>query len=140
MEAGEIRRRDHMTKKTPAPKTQLTHNPFAHLAKERAALPEGPDRAAEAAATAAAGEGPSQKSPARAVVRLSRKGRGGKDATLVEKLGLEGDALERWCRELKAALGCGGVVEGENLVLQGDQRERLTALLEARGVCRVTMG
>ncbi|HZI02954.1 MAG TPA: translation initiation factor, partial [Archangium sp.] len=47
---------------------------------------------------------------------------------------------EVWVKALKGALGCGGTVEGETLVLQGDQRERLPALLEARGVRRVTVG
>ena len=47
--------------------------------------------------------------------------------------------LESWCRELKRALGCGGTVEGAAIVLAGDQRTRLPALLEARGVRRVTV-
>lgn len=75
--------------------------------------------------------------PARAVVRMERKGRGGKEVTAVEQLGIKPDELERWLKELKNALGCGGVVEGDALVLQGDQRKRLPALLAARGVRRV---
>jgi translation initiation factor 1 len=78
--------------------------------------------------------------PARAVVRLERKGRGGKEATVVEKLGLAPAQAERWVKELKASLGCGGAVEGDALVLQGDQRERVKALLERRGVRKVTLG
>ena len=45
-----------------------------------------------------------------------------------------------WLKALKGSLGCGGVVEEEALVLQGDQRERLPALLAARGVRKVTVG
>jgi translation initiation factor 1 len=41
---------------------------------------------------------------------------------------------------MKAALGCGGSVEGDALVLQGDLRERVRKLLEARGVRKVTLG
>jgi len=37
-------------------------------------------------------------------------------------------------------LGCGGKVEGEALMLQGDQRKRLPGVLTARGVKKVTMG
>jgi translation initiation factor 1 len=59
---------------------------------------------------------------------------------VVEQLGLRESELEKWLKALKGSLGCGGVVEGEALVLQGDQRERLPALLEARGVRRVTVG
>jgi translation initiation factor 1 len=74
------------------------------------------------------------------VVRLERKGRGGKEATVVEKLELSPAERERWIKELKQALGCGGAIEGEALVLQGDLRERLKPLLERRGVRRVTLG
>jgi translation initiation factor 1 len=45
-----------------------------------------------------------------------------------------------WLKALKGALGCGGAVEEESLVLQGDHRERLPALLESRGVRRVIVG
>jgi translation initiation factor 1 len=73
------------------------------------------------------------KGPAWAVVRLERKGRAGKEATIVEKLALAAPELERWCKELKQALGCGGVVEGDSIVLQGDLRSRLPAVLTKRG-------
>jgi translation initiation factor 1 len=43
-------------------------------------------------------------------------------------------------KALKAQLGCGGVVEEDALVLQGDHRKRLPALLTARGVRKVTVG
>jgi translation initiation factor 1 len=73
------------------------------------------------------------------VVRYERKGRGGKEMTLVERLGLSPADLESWCRDLKRALGCGGTVEESAIALAGDQRRRLPALLEARGVRRVTV-
>ena len=77
--------------------------------------------------------------PARAVVRLERKQRGGKEVTVIEKLALDGRTLETWCRELKQALGCGGSVERDTIVLQGDLRQRLPQLLEARGVRQITV-
>src|SRR5689334_7937824 len=58
--------------------------------------------------------------PARAVIRLERKHRRGKEVTLVEKLGLPTSELETWCSDLKRALGCGGTVDGDAIVLQGD--------------------
>jgi translation initiation factor 1 len=76
----------------------------------------------------------------RAVVRLERSGRGGKAVTVVEHLALATDARDEWLKALKAALGCGGTVEDERLVLQGDQRKRLPSLLRARGVKKVTIG
>lgn len=105
-------------------------NPFAALAALRASLPAGPEPKAEGA----------RKGPARAVVRLERKGRGGKDVTVVEQLGLPPAELEVWLKALKGQLGCGGAVEGERLVLQGDLRKRIGPLLEGRGVRQVKIG
>ncbi len=116
-------------KPTPAPSS-----PFAALAGLRDQLPPG-----EEPATSPAHTPPPPKGPARAVVRYERKGRGGKEATVVEQLGLAPALLDAWCRELKRALGCGGSVEGAAIALAGDQRQRLPALLEARGVRRVTV-
>jgi len=69
------------------------------------------------------------------VVRVHRQkaGRGGKTATLVTGLpGSEAD-LDTLLKALKAQVGAGGTREGRNLVIQGDLRERLAALLESRG-------
>jgi translation initiation factor 1 len=111
--------------------TTKRDSPFSSLQKLRDQLPEGPRPAAQVE--------PIKKGPARAVVRYERKHRGGKEVTVVEKLELKVDELTTWCRELKQALGCGGVVEDKSIVLQGDQRSRLPDLLTARGVGRVTV-
>jgi translation initiation factor 1 len=71
---------------------------------------------------------------------MERKGRGGKEVTVVDKLGLCEAELALWCRDLKHALGCGGAVDGDLIVLQGDLRSRLPAVLTARGVGKVTVG
>lgn len=110
-------------------------SPFAGLEALRGSLPAGPAPAATPPATPAAPKG-----PARAVVRMERKGRGGKEVTVVDKLGLRPAELEIWCSALKHALGCGGSVDGELIVLQGDLRSRLPAVLAARGVAKVTVG
>jgi len=113
-----------------------TDGPFAALAGLRDRLPPGEAPPAPAVAVDPLA---ARRGPARAVVRYQRKGRGGKEVTLVEKLELPEAELESWCRELKRALGCGGSVEGGAIALAGDQRPRLPALLEARGVRRVTV-
>lgn len=109
--------------------SKKTDNPFATLESLRDQLPSGPVARPE----------PIASGPQRAVVRLERKQRRGKEVTVVEKLALTPDELARWCRELKQALGCGGAVENDAIVLQGDLRPRLTALLTAKGVRRVTI-
>ncbi len=83
---------------------------------------------------------PPQRTIARAVVRIERSGRGGKEVTVVEHLDLRPAERETWLKSLKAALGCGGTLEGGSIVLQGDHRKRLAALLPTRGVKKVTLG
>jgi translation initiation factor 1 len=60
--------------------------------------------------------------------------------TVVEHLGLSAAELKSWLKALQAALGCGGAIEGDALVLQGDQRSRVPGLLRARGVRKVILG
>ena len=60
--------------------------------------------------------------------------------TIVDKLALSASELSDWCRDLKQALGCGGAVEGDTIVLQGDLRPRIASVLEAKGVAKVTVG
>ena len=117
------------------------NSPIAGLAGLKAALPSAPvdEAPAEAAANPEASAARST-GPARAVVRLVKKGRGGKEATEVSHLGLDADTLAQWLKALKAQLGCGGVVEDAVLVLHGDQRERVAPLLTARGVRKITRG
>lgn len=108
------------------------NGPFAALEKIRDQLPSGPEVSPSVDVT-------SPRGPSRAVVRLERKGRRGKDVTVIEKLALREADLEAWCRDLKHALGCGGAVDGDAIVLQGDLRPRLPALLTARGVGKITV-
>jgi translation initiation factor 1 len=96
-----------------------------------------PERGEVPAAAPVKGAG--RPPPGRAVVRMERAGRGGRTVTVVEKLELRPADLEAWLGDLKRALGCGGVVEGAALVLQGDRRERVGAWLEKRGVKKVTV-
>lgn len=116
----------------------LFHNPFAQLKGLGVgkAAASGP---APATAPAAAPAGP-VRSTARAVIRLERAGRGGKDVTVIEQLQISPIERDRWLSALKVALGCGGTVEGDAIVLQGDHRKRLPKILTARGVKKITVG
>lgn len=113
-----------------------SESPFAVLANlPFAGAPTAPEPPADA---------PPARGPARAVVRLERKHRRGKEVTIVEKLGLPPAQLEQWCRELKRTLGCGGTVDTADdgtrvIILQGDFRQRLEAALIKLGVQRVTI-
>ena len=111
------------------------HNPFGALSDLRARMPDPPAEATALPVT----EKPARKGPARAVVRMERSGRGGKEVTVIEHLALAAAERDAWLKALKNGLGCGGTVEGDALVLQGDQRTRVPALLAARGVRKITV-
>jgi translation initiation factor 1 len=114
------------------------NSPFASLAPLRGSLPQVEPAEPPAAPSKPRPSG--MKPIARAVVRMERSGRGGKEVTVVEQLQLSSSEREKWLKDLKASLGCGGVVEGDTLVLQGDHRKRLPEILTGRGVKRVTIG
>lgn len=124
-----------MSRKKPSPPDvpERFSTPFAALGSLREALPVGPARPADAAAKV-------PRAPPRAVVRYERKGRGGKEATVIEQLALSAAERSTWLQALKQSLGCGGTVEGEALVLQGDQRSRVREWLAGRGVARISVG
>jgi translation initiation factor 1 len=104
------------------------------LAVLKDALPPGPPPAAPAPA-----RGPDPFA-GKIVVAKTKKGRGGKTVTAIDGVALRGDALAALARELAKALGCGASVEGDRIVVQGEQQERVRALLEARGARRVVIG
>lgn len=84
----------------------------------------------------AAASGPARPAvPDDGIIRVHRQkaGRGGKTATLITGIpGSEAD-LDTVLKALKAQCGTGGTREGRTLVIQGDLRERIVGLLEARG-------
>ena len=106
------------------------NSPFARLASQRESLPQGAAIAEAKQRPPAPAKPPSKP----VVVRYERKGHGGKEMTRLERLELGAKDLAKWLKEAKQALGCGGVVEGADILLQGDQRERAAAWLAKRNI------
>jgi len=73
-------------------------------------------------------------------VSRERKGHGGKTATVVTGLGLPARDLDAVARALRRALGCGASVDGDRVVVQGDQVPRVQAWLGAQGARRIVTG
>jgi translation initiation factor 1 len=67
------------------------------------------------------------------VLRLEKKGRGGKTVTVVAGLPRNEAFLAGLAAELKRACGTGGTATDETVEIQGDRRETLRALLAAKG-------
>jgi uncharacterized repeat protein (TIGR03833 family) len=106
----------------------LTHSPFAALANKE--LVRVPTPAREQS-TPAVVRGPAP-TRARAVrLRQESKGRSGKVVTRIT--GLPSQNLEAIGSRLRKALGCGAVVEGDELVLLGSLADRARQWLDAAG-------
>lgn len=66
-------------------------------------------------------------------VRRETKGRRGKGVTVVTGVPLEGAALQALAKALKTACGAGGAVKQGRIEIQGEHRDTLIPILEARG-------
>ena len=73
--------------------------------------------------------------PGDGIVRVRRevKGRRGKPVTTIAGVPLDADALRDLAGELKRRCGSGGSVKDGVIEIQGDHRDELIPLLEARG-------
>jgi translation initiation factor 1 len=69
----------------------------------------------------------------RCMLRLEKKGRGGKSVTVVAELPRNRAFLAALAAELKRACGTGGTAADGAVEIQGDQRGRLRPLLAAKG-------
>ena len=69
------------------------------------------------------------------VVRISRQtsGRKGKGVCIISGLDLDDNELSKLAAELKKKCGCGGAVKQGDIEIQGDKRDLLKTLLEAKG-------
>ena len=66
-------------------------------------------------------------------VEVSRKGRGGKTVTVISGFQHRPDTLKALAKKLKAQCGTGGTVKDDTIEIQGDHRDKLVALLIAKG-------
>jgi translation initiation factor 1 len=64
---------------------------------------------------------------------MERSGRGGKTVTVVSGFIGTDDDLDELGRTLKTKCGVGGSVKDGLIIIQGDSRERVVALLQALG-------
>jgi translation initiation factor 1 len=70
---------------------------------------------------------------ARVIVRLDRKGRGGKSVTIIDGLQISAKESEKLLKQLKTKLGTGGTVKDGSLEIQGDHCDRVMAELTGIG-------
>lgn len=77
-----------------------------------------------------------QRAKGDGIVRIQRQtsGRKGKGVCLITGIDLDDAALEKLAAELKKKCGCGGSVKDAVIEIQGDKRDLLKQLLEAKGM------
>ena len=66
-------------------------------------------------------------------VYLEKKGRSGKTVTLIKGLTLAAPQLDTLCKELKGKCGVGGKREGREIMIQGDQRQKVMDAMVKKG-------
>jgi translation initiation factor 1 len=68
-----------------------------------------------------------------AYLHRDSKGRGGKAVTLVKNLVLSDMDMQALAKRLKQACGTGGTVKNGQIEIQGEQRKKITEVLEKLG-------
>lgn len=70
------------------------------------------------------------------IVRIQRQtsGRKGKGVCLISGIDLDDAELNKLAAELKKKCGCGGAVKDGIIEIQGDKRDLIKTLLEAKGM------
>ena len=91
-------------------------------------LPEGNDPAPDTTA-----DTDSPKRHPRLDIYLEKKGRGGKTATLISGWGYDDGRLLEIAATLKQKLGVGGSARGGDILIQGDNRQKVLDHLTAMG-------
>lgn len=90
-----------------------------------------PDENNEAASKK--GDALQQQGARRLGIVLERKGRGGKQATIVTGFVADDEALKQLASQLKRTLGVGGSARGGEILIQGDFRQRVADELRKMG-------
>lgn len=78
---------------------------------------------------------PKETKPARdkLVISYERKGRAGKEATIISGFTLPHEEVAAIASKLKSKLGTGGSARGGEILIQGDRREKVRELLRQMG-------
>lgn len=96
-------------------------------------VPDNDDSNQDEQQPEAKGDALQQQGKTRLDIILERKGRAGKQATIVTGFVCDEDALKQVASRLKSSLGVGGSARGGEILIQGDFRQRVLELLQEMG-------
>lgn len=74
------------------------------------------------------------------LIYKQRKGRKGKTVTLIQGLELPEEKMKQISKELKQYCGVGGNIEGDEIMLQGDQRKKAEKYFKRKSLGTVKIG
>lgn len=87
--------------------------------------------------SAPAGDAMQQQGGTQLDILLERKGRAGKQATIVTGFSCDEASLKQVASQIKRALGVGGSARGGEILIQGDFRQRVLDELKNMGFKKV---
>ena len=70
----------------------------------------------------------------RLTIAYERKGRGGKEVTIIRGFTVSHEEVSAIASKLKSKLGTGGSARGGEILMQGDRREKVREVLSDMGV------
>lgn len=74
-----------------------------------------------------------KKNVGKLTISYERKGRSGKEATIISGFTLSHEEVAEIASTLKSKLGTGGSARGGEILIQGDRREKAAQLLRSMG-------
>lgn len=96
-------------------------------------VPVSDDNSPETPEAAAPADALTQQGKQMINIILEKKGRAGKQATIVTDLKLDDEALKDLASDLKRHCGVGGSARGGEILIQGDARNKVLDFLKGKG-------
>lgn len=106
-----------------------------------ALIPEGGVEAdpAHTPTSSPADEPSTSGSADRLTVFFERKGRGGKQATIIAGFTCDDEELRRLASVIKQRLATGGSARGGEILIQGDRRKEVVEILRSLGYSKISL-
>lgn len=70
-------------------------------------------------------------------VHLEKKGRGGKSVSIIRGLEMTNSMMKEIERALKSVCGVGGSQKNNEIIIQGDKRDKIIEYLKSRGATNI---
>jgi len=72
-------------------------------------------------------------------IHLEKKGRGGKEVSIVKGFSGPKEILQNWAKELKKECGVGGSVKNNEIIIQGNNRDKILQILKSKGIKNIKL-